>query len=66
MFSLAMAHKAFTQEGAIADKTLAKRFEENLVAFMNLVEAAKHYPCMKKAWVEFLGEKPDPVAERVE
>ncbi len=66
MFSLATAHKAFTPEAAIADETLAKRFEENLVAFMNLVEAAKHYPCMKKAWVEFLGEQPDPVTERVE
>ena len=66
MFSLAMAHKAFTPEGNIADETLAKRFEDNLVAFMNLVEAATHYPCIKKAWVEFLGELPDPVTERVE
>lgn len=66
MFSLALAHKAFTPEGKIADDTLAKRFEVNIVAFMNLVEAAKHYPCMKKAWVEFLGEKTDPVTERVE
>ncbi len=66
MFSLAVAHKAFSPEGKIADETLAKRFEDNLVAFMNLVEAAKHYPCMKKAWVEFLGEKLDPVTERVE
>ena len=66
MFSLATAHKAFTAEGNIADETLSKRFEANLVAFMNLVEAAKNYPCMKKAWVEFLGEKPDPVTERVE
>jgi chromate reductase len=31
-----------------------------------LVEAAKHYPCMKKAWVEFLGERPDPVTDRIE
>ena len=30
MFSLAMAHKAFTPEGAIADATLAKRFEDNI------------------------------------
>ncbi|MEO6683182.1 MAG: NAD(P)H-dependent oxidoreductase [Ginsengibacter sp.] len=66
MFSLAIAHKAFTPEGKIEDETLAKRFEANLVAFMNLVEAAKHYPCIKKAWVEFLGEKTDAVTERVE
>ena len=66
MFSLAMAHKAFNAEGKIADETLSKRFEGNLVAFMDLVEAAKHYPCMKKAWVEFLGEKTDAVTERVE
>jgi NAD(P)H-dependent FMN reductase len=66
MFSLAKAHKAFTPEGNISDETLAKRFEDNLIAFMDLVEAAKHYPCMKKAWVEFLGEQPDPATERVE
>jgi chromate reductase len=66
MFSLATAHKAFLPDGSISDETLGKRFEDNLVAFMNLVEAVKHYPCIKKAWVEFLGEKPDPVTERVE
>jgi len=66
MFSLAMAHQAFTPEGVLANETLAKRFEDTIVAFMNLVEAQKHYPCIKKAWVEFLGEKPDPVTERVE
>ena len=37
-----------------------------LDAFTSLVEAAKHYPWMKKAWVEFLGEKPDSATERVE
>ena len=61
-----MSHKAFTPEGKIADYVLAKRFDENIVSFMDLVEAAKNYPCMKKAWVEFLGELPDPVTERVE
>ena len=66
MFSLAMAHKAFSPEGHLADETLTKRFEANLFAFMNLAEASKHYPCIKKAWVEFLGEKTDPVTERVE
>ena len=65
MFSLATAHKAFTGDN-LSDATLAKRFEGNVVAFMNLAEAAKHYPCMKKTWVEFLGEMPDPVTERVE
>lgn len=63
MFSLAAAHKAFADDGTIADETLAKRFEENLVGFMALAEAAKHYPCIKKAWVEFLGEQPDPATE---
>lgn len=64
MFSLAMAHKAFSPEGNIADETLQKRFEENLVAFMSLVESSKHYPCIKKAWIEFMGEKTDLMAER--
>ena len=66
MFSLATAHKAFTPQGDLNDATLEKRFEDNLIAFMSLAEAAKHYPCIKKTWVEFLGEKPDPVTERVE
>jgi NAD(P)H-dependent FMN reductase len=66
MFSLAMAHKAFTPEAKIADEALAKRFEDNIIAFMSLVEAVTQYPCVKKAWVEFLGEKPDPATERVE
>lgn len=66
MFSLAMAHKAFNADGNIADEALAKRFDDNILSFMNLVEAAKNYPCMKKAWVEFLGEKTDSVTERVE
>lgn len=66
MFSLAAAHQGFNPDGTLANPTLAKRFEDNIIAFMNLAEAAKHYPCMKKAWVEFLGEQPDPVTERVE
>jgi NAD(P)H-dependent FMN reductase len=66
MFSLAMAHQAFAQDGNLTNTVLAERFEKNIVAFMSLVEAAKHYPCIKEAWVEFLGEKPDPVTERVE
>ena len=65
MFSLAQAHKAFDEAGALTDGQLAARFQENLRAFLDLVEAATHYPCMKKAWVEFLGE-PGETVGRVE
>ena len=34
--------------------------------FMDLVEAAKHYPGLKKQWVEFLGERPTAETDRVE
>lgn len=66
MFSLAQAHKAFDSEGGIADLGLADRFDKTLFAFMDLIEAAKNYPGMKKAWFEYLGEHPDPVIDRVE
>jgi NAD(P)H-dependent FMN reductase len=66
MFSLAQAHQAFGAEDQIANPQLATWFERTVVAFMDLVEAAKHYPCIKKAWVEFLGEYPDPATERVD
>ncbi len=66
MFSLAQAHQAFDAEGRIANTHLRDRFERTFVAFLDLVEAAKHYPCAKKAWIEFLGEHPSPVIDRVE
>jgi NAD(P)H-dependent FMN reductase len=66
MYSLAVAHDAFSAERTIASPALAERFERTIVAFMDLVEAAKHYPCAKKAWIEFLGERPDPIIDRVE
>jgi len=66
MFSLAQAHLGFDADGRIADQQLRARFESNIVNFMNLVEAAKHYPCVKQAWIEYLGEKPDPAIDRVE
>ena len=66
MFSLAQAHQAFDASGGIANPQLADWFRRNIVAFMDLVEAAKHYPCAKKAWVEFLGELPSPETTRVE
>jgi len=66
MFSLAQAHKAFDAEGRIANEQLQERFEANVANFMDLVEASTHYPCIKRAWVEYLGEHPDPVLDRVE
>ena len=65
MFSLAMAHKAFVGDD-LADLALRARFEKTLQAFLSLAEAAKHYPCMKRAWVEFLGEPPGAGADRVD
>jgi chromate reductase len=66
MFSLAQAHSAFTVEGRIGDAQLQERFDTNVVNFMDQVEASKHYPCVKRAWVEYLGEHPDPALDRVE
>jgi NAD(P)H-dependent FMN reductase len=65
MFSLAMAHKAFAGDD-LADPALRARFDKTVQAFLSLAEAAKHYPCMKRAWVEFLGEPPGGGAERVD
>lgn len=65
MFSLSMAHKALV-DGDIADPALRSRFDRNIQAFLSLAEAAKHYGCMKRAWVEFLGEPPGVGADRVD
>jgi chromate reductase, NAD(P)H dehydrogenase (quinone) len=66
MFSLAQAHSAFDEQGQIASEALRERFEANIVNFMDAVEAHKHYPCIKKAWVEYLGERPEPAIDRVQ
>ncbi len=66
MFSLAQAHKAFGEDGRIADQKLREWFESTIDCFMDLVEAAKHYPALKTQWVEFLGEHPDVAIDRVE
>ena len=66
MFSLAQAHQAFDAAGGIADPALHKRFERTIECFMDLVEAATHYPTVRKQWVEFLGEEPNPIIDRVE
>jgi NAD(P)H-dependent FMN reductase len=65
MFSLAMAHKAFDGD-ELADAALRARFEKTVESFLSLAEAARHYPCMKRAWVEFLGEPPGAGEDRVD
>ena len=66
MFSLAQAHQAFDAQGKIANQQLADRLDQTIAGFMDLAEAAKHYPCAKTAWVEFLGEHPNSPIDRVD
>jgi NAD(P)H-dependent FMN reductase len=66
MFSLAQAHESLDADGQMTHTSLKERFDMTLVAFIDLVEAAKHYPCSKQRWIEFLGEPPSPATERVE
>jgi NAD(P)H-dependent FMN reductase len=66
MFSLAQAHQAFDDDGGLADGGLRTRFEDTIASFLDLAEASTHYPCVKRAWVEFLGERPDPAIDRVD
>lgn len=66
MFSLAQAHEAFGTDGRLANEVLQQRFVTTIACFLDLVEAAKHYPALKKEWVEFLGERPDATIDRVE
>ncbi|HJQ65790.1 MAG TPA: hypothetical protein VJ816_05415 [Gemmatimonadales bacterium] len=54
-FSLAQAHQAFAPDGRIANVELGARLESTIVAFMDLVETAKHYPAPRSpgsnSWV---------------
>lgn len=66
MFSLAQAHQAFNGDGRLVDAQLQSRLEATIKGFTELVEAAKHYPCAKTAWFEYLGEHPDHAFDRVD
>ena len=66
MFSLAQAHQAWSGEGQLKDAALVERLDRTLGCFLDLVEATKHYPAIKKVWVEFLGEHPDAATDRIE
>jgi len=63
MFSLAQAGEAFTAGGDIANPELRTRFADGIQGFMDLVEAAKHYPCTKRQWIEFPGEPGLPAGQ---
>ena len=65
MFSLAQAHDAFEGD-RLASESLQKRLESTIDGFLVLAEAEKRYPSLKTAWIEFLGERPDPLIDRVE
>jgi NAD(P)H-dependent FMN reductase len=65
MFSLAQAHQAWDGDG-LKDAALMERLDRTLGCFLDLVEATKHYPKIKKVWVEFLGEHPDAMTDRIE
>jgi NAD(P)H-dependent FMN reductase len=66
MFSLAQAHQAFDSRDELANAVLHQRLETALGCFLDLVEAAKHYPTVRKRWIEFLGEQPNVATEREE
>lgn len=66
MFSLAQAHTAFRDDGELVNETLRKRLDGLITSFLDLTEASAHYRELKKQWVEFLGEQPDAVTDRVE
>ena len=66
MFARAQAHKALDESGRITDEGLRGRFDDTIANFLDLVEASTHYSCVKRAWVEFLGEPPDPAVDRVD
>lgn len=66
MFSLAQAHRAFTDGGTLLDQQLAALLKSTIAGFLDLAEAGKHYPCMKRDWAEYLGEPLDPLIARVE
>jgi chromate reductase, NAD(P)H dehydrogenase (quinone) len=66
MFSLAQALEAFGDDGRLKNDLLQKRFDDTIGCFLDLVEAAKHYPGLKKQWIEFLGEQPNAAIDRIE
>ena len=66
MFSLAQAPNAFADDGSLADERLQGRFDDLIAGSLDLVEASTPTAYVKRAWVEFLGERPNPAVDRVD
>lgn len=67
MFSLANAHHAFTEDGALSDRGLGERLTATIGSFLDLVEADTRYLCLQRRWYEFLGDRTDaPVTSRAQ
>ncbi|WP_407289105.1 NADPH-dependent FMN reductase [Streptomyces sp. BP-8] len=67
MFSLAGAHKGFTEDGQLTDAGLQQRLGETVTAFLRLVEADARYVCLQRRWYEFPGDRTEaPVTQRAE
>jgi chromate reductase len=66
MFSLAQAQDQLVDETQLKSEELQERLVTTLDSFLDIVEAGKHYPCARKAWIEFLGEQPTPATSRAE
>jgi chromate reductase, NAD(P)H dehydrogenase (quinone) len=59
MFSLAAAHESFTADGGLVDVALQQRLADTVASFLHLVEAATHYPSVRRRWYEFLSDGSD-------
>lgn len=67
MFSLASAHRGFTEDGLLADPGLQQRLAETVTAFLRLVEADVRYVCLQRRWYEFPGDRTEvSVTQRAE
>ncbi|MGZ9929003.1 NADPH-dependent FMN reductase [Streptomyces sp. NC-S4] len=67
MFSLAGAHQAFAEDGALTDPGLGERLTSTIGSFLDLVEADTRYLCLQRRWYEFLGDRTDaPVTSRAQ
>ncbi|WTS98414.1 NAD(P)H-dependent oxidoreductase [Streptomyces sp. NBC_00096] len=67
MFSLAMAHSAFGDDGELTDPGLRRRLADTVDSFLALAEADTRYLCLQRRWYEFLGDESSaPVTQRTE